>query len=89
VARIQAERLGAHATLVTALGGGVVDASNDPSAKGPTQAEQLPAHGKKTRSVPLMPAALLAPKSGGENADSADSTAGAATSATPAATPAN
>ncbi|WP_310633022.1 efflux transporter outer membrane subunit [Paraburkholderia sp.] len=91
VARIQAERLGAHATLVVALGGGVVDASNDPSAKGPTQAEQLPAHGKKTRSVPLMPAALLAPKSSGETADSADSAdsgAGAATSTT-SASPAN
>jgi NodT family efflux transporter outer membrane factor (OMF) lipoprotein len=62
VARIQAERLAAHATLEAALGGGMIDAASDPSSAGPTQAEQLPAHGKKTRDVPLMPAALLAPK---------------------------
>ena len=61
VAHIQAERLAAHATLVAALGGGMIDASSDAAAKGPTEAEQLPAHGKKTRDVPLMPAALLAP----------------------------
>ncbi|QGZ61138.1 efflux transporter outer membrane subunit [Paraburkholderia acidisoli] len=62
VAHVQAERLAAHATLVAALGGGALDASADPSANGPGDAEQLPAHGKKTRAVPLMPAALLAPK---------------------------
>jgi NodT family efflux transporter outer membrane factor (OMF) lipoprotein len=62
VARIQAERLTAHATLQAALGGGLMDQSADPAAAAPTQAEQLPAHGKKTRAVPLAPAALLAPK---------------------------
>lgn len=41
VARIQAERLGAHASLVTALGGGLDDPANGPQAK-----ETLPAHGK-------------------------------------------
>ena len=41
VARIQAERLGAHASLVTALGGGLDDPANGPLAK-----ETLPAHGK-------------------------------------------
>ncbi|MEM5325426.1 efflux transporter outer membrane subunit [Paraburkholderia sp. JHI2823] len=63
VAHVQAERLAAHATLVAALGGGMIDASSEASMKGPTDAEQLPAHGKKTRAVPLMPAALLAPHS--------------------------
>nr|WP_202031774.1 efflux transporter outer membrane subunit [Paraburkholderia sacchari] len=62
VAHIQAARLAAHATLVAALGGGMIDPAGGPSAAGPTQAEQLPAHGKKTRDVPLMPAALFAPK---------------------------
>jgi hypothetical protein len=40
VAKIQAERLGAHASLVTALGGGL-----DEPANGPTATETLPAHG--------------------------------------------
>jgi NodT family efflux transporter outer membrane factor (OMF) lipoprotein len=41
VAKIQAERLGAHASLVTALGGGLDDPAN-----GPQPNETLPAHGK-------------------------------------------
>ncbi len=41
VAKIQAERLGAHASLVTALGGGI-----DEPANGPQPNETLPAHGK-------------------------------------------
>ncbi|MGF6772645.1 NodT family efflux transporter outer membrane factor (OMF) lipoprotein [Paraburkholderia sp. GAS199] len=41
VAKIQAERLGAHASLVTALGGGLDDPAN-----GPQPDETLPAHGK-------------------------------------------
>ncbi|MFM0728918.1 efflux transporter outer membrane subunit [Paraburkholderia sediminicola] len=41
VAKIQAERLGAHASLVTALGGGL-----DEPANGPQTNETLPAHGK-------------------------------------------
>jgi len=41
VAKIQAERLGAHASLVTALGGGLDDPAN-----GPKDSETLPAHGK-------------------------------------------
>ncbi|HEY1611535.1 MAG TPA: efflux transporter outer membrane subunit [Paraburkholderia sp.] len=59
VARIEAERLSAHASLVAALGGGLMNPSG-----GPSDAEQLPAHGKgdaSSRNVPLMPAALLAP----------------------------
>jgi NodT family efflux transporter outer membrane factor (OMF) lipoprotein len=56
VARIEAERLIAHASLVAALGGGVIDPSD-----GPSDAEQLPAHGKRSRALPPMPAALLAP----------------------------
>lgn len=56
VARIEAERLTAHASLIAALGGGQIEPSD-----GPSDAEQLPAHGKATRAVPLMPAAVLAP----------------------------
>lgn len=41
VAKIQAERLGAHASLVTALGGGL-----DEPANGPQENETLPGHGK-------------------------------------------
>ncbi|WP_144145830.1 efflux transporter outer membrane subunit [Paraburkholderia sp. BCC1884] len=41
VAKIQAERLGAHASLVIALGGGLDDPANGPQAN-----ETLPAHGK-------------------------------------------
>jgi NodT family efflux transporter outer membrane factor (OMF) lipoprotein len=41
VARVQAERLGAHASLMTALGGGLADPSD-----GPNTEETLPAHGK-------------------------------------------
>ncbi|SIT38513.1 Fusaric acid resistance protein FusA [Paraburkholderia piptadeniae] len=41
VAKVQAEQLSAHATLVTALGGGLID-----PADGPTEKDVLPAHGK-------------------------------------------
>jgi NodT family efflux transporter outer membrane factor (OMF) lipoprotein len=41
VAKVQAEQLSAHAKLVTALGGGLID-----PADGPTQKDVLPAHGK-------------------------------------------
>ncbi|NUY01574.1 efflux transporter outer membrane subunit [Paraburkholderia youngii] len=41
VAKVQAERLGAHASLMTALGGGLDDPAN-----GPQDNETLPAHGK-------------------------------------------
>ncbi|CAB3642135.1 efflux transporter outer membrane subunit [Paraburkholderia rhynchosiae] len=44
VAKIQAERLGAHASLVTALGGGL-----DEPANGPQVGETLPGHGKGKR----------------------------------------
>jgi NodT family efflux transporter outer membrane factor (OMF) lipoprotein len=40
VARIQAERLGAHASLMTALGGGLAEPSDSPKA-----VQTLPAHG--------------------------------------------
>ena len=87
VARIQAERLNAHATFVAALGGGMIDASSEPAAdvsmKGPTEAEQLPAHGKKTRAVPLMPAALLAPHSS-KNSSGPDAADASASHAAPA-----
>jgi NodT family efflux transporter outer membrane factor (OMF) lipoprotein len=61
VARIAAERLTTQATLVAALGGGAIDPADGPTAFGPGDAEQLPAHGRKTRDVPFAPAALLAP----------------------------
>ncbi|MFM0337739.1 efflux transporter outer membrane subunit [Paraburkholderia fungorum] len=52
VAKIQAERLGAHASLVTALGGGL-----DEPANGPQPNETLPAHGKgKAQAVAGVPA---------------------------------
>ncbi|MFP6559632.1 efflux transporter outer membrane subunit [Paraburkholderia sp. B3] len=79
VARIQAARLTAQATLVAALGGGVIDAASDPAVATPTEAEQLPAHGRKTRDIPLAPAALLAPRSSvteGANAPGANASAG-------------
>jgi NodT family efflux transporter outer membrane factor (OMF) lipoprotein len=41
VAKVQAERLGVHASLMTALGGGLDDPAN-----GPPDSETLPAHGK-------------------------------------------
>ena len=41
VAKIQAERLGAHASLVTALGGGLDEPANGPQAN-----KTLPGHGK-------------------------------------------
>ena len=41
VAKVQAERLGAHAALMTALGGGLDDPANGPLAN-----ETLPGHGK-------------------------------------------
>ncbi len=44
VARIDAERLSAHATLVAALGGGLADPTDGPAA-----ADTLPAHGKNQR----------------------------------------
>ncbi|WP_322055150.1 efflux transporter outer membrane subunit [Paraburkholderia bannensis] len=79
VARIQAERLTAHATLVAALGGGAIDAGADPAAApaiaSPTPAEQLPAHGKKTRAVPLAPAALLAPRSSADDVSGSNAAA--------------
>lgn len=77
LARIQAERLTAHAALEAALGGGALDQAGAPAMAGPTDAEQLPAHGKKTRDVPLAPAALLAPKLPDANAAAAR-TSGAA-----------
>lgn len=56
VARIDAERLVAQASLVAALGGGLIEPSD-----GPGDAAQLPAHGHASPAVPPMPAALLAP----------------------------
>jgi NodT family efflux transporter outer membrane factor (OMF) lipoprotein len=81
VARVQADRLGAHASLMTALGGGLAD-----PADGPKAAETLPAHGKGKA------AALAAPASGSAtavpsatNARAAGNTAAAAPAHTTAA----
>lgn len=52
VARIAAERLAAHATLVAALGGGLADPSDGPAA-----ADTLPAHGKQGKGSAPTPAA--------------------------------
>ncbi|WP_153100562.1 efflux transporter outer membrane subunit [Paraburkholderia hayleyella] len=54
VARIQAQRLGAHASLVTALGGGLIHASDNPDA-----GEMLPTKGKQAPA----PVATAAPAS--------------------------
>jgi NodT family efflux transporter outer membrane factor (OMF) lipoprotein len=52
VAKIQAEQLGAHASLVTALGGGLDEPANGPQAN-----ETLPAHGKgKAAASAVQPA---------------------------------
>ena len=58
VAKIQAERLGAHASLVTALGGGLDEPANGPQAN-----ETLPAHGKG-KSQPAASAATATAASG-------------------------
>ncbi len=57
VAKVHAERLGAHASLVTALGGGLDEPANGPAAN-----ETLPGHGKgkgarrgQCRAIPLPP----------------------------------
>jgi outer membrane protein TolC len=50
VAKVQAGQLQAHATLVTALGGGVIDPSD-----GPSQKDVLPAHGKGKKSDSAKP----------------------------------
>ncbi|OUL94680.1 efflux transporter outer membrane subunit [Paraburkholderia hospita] len=50
VAKVQAGQLQAHATLVTALGGGVID-----PADGPSQKDVLPAHGKGKKSDGAKP----------------------------------
>jgi len=52
VARVQAERLGAHASLMTALGGGLAD-----PADGPKTDETLPAHGKGKTATAAPPTA--------------------------------
>ncbi len=84
VAKIQAERLGAHASLVTALGGGL-----DEPANGPQPNETLPAHGKG-KSQPATGAATATAASGASTQISAShqgSTAPAAATA-PAQSPA-
>ncbi|MFM0072192.1 efflux transporter outer membrane subunit [Paraburkholderia sediminicola] len=75
VAKIQAERLGAHASLVTALGGGL-----DEPANGPQASETLPAHGKGKAAAASSTSAAKpsdAPTQAG-SAGHADSTAPAA-----------
>ncbi|OAJ59552.1 RND transporter [Paraburkholderia ginsengiterrae] len=86
VAKVQAEQLGAHASLVTALGGGL-----DEPANGPQASETLPAHGKgKTQSgAAAQPASAPATPSGpAGRADRATANVTANTSANPARTPA-
>ncbi|MGQ7937091.1 efflux transporter outer membrane subunit [Paraburkholderia sp. D1E] len=78
VAKIQAERLGAHASLVTALGGGLDEPANGPQAN-----ETLPAHGKGKAAAAGSTAAGKpsdAPTQAG-SASHADSTAPAAATA--------
>jgi NodT family efflux transporter outer membrane factor (OMF) lipoprotein len=85
VAKIQAERLGAHASLVTALGGGLDDPAN-----GPTANETLPAHGKgkgkdnaaATRDASVKQANLVAPADVASEVENAASTTGNAAAGT-------
>jgi NodT family efflux transporter outer membrane factor (OMF) lipoprotein len=64
VAKIQAERLGAHASLVTALGGGL-----DEPANGPQDNETLPAHGKGKGNAAAKPADAQAQTAAASRAD--------------------
>jgi outer membrane protein TolC len=57
VARIQAERLGVHASLVTALGGGLDDPANGPQAD-----QTLPEHGKGKGKAAVQPSNATAAK---------------------------
>jgi NodT family efflux transporter outer membrane factor (OMF) lipoprotein len=75
VAKIQAERLGAHASLVTALGGGLDEPANGPQAN-----ETLPAHGKgknnaaaKAGNVAAAPASAPAQAASDSHTDTATS----------------
>jgi hypothetical protein len=75
VAKIQAERLGAHASLVTALGGGLDEPANGPQAN-----ETLPAHGKgknnaaaKAGNIAAAPASAPAQAASDSHADTATS----------------
>ncbi|XUW87476.1 efflux transporter outer membrane subunit [Burkholderia sp. M6-3] len=69
VARIQAERLGVHASLVTALGGGLDDPANGPQAD-----QTLPEHGKGKGKAAVQPSNATAAKAA--VAPAATSTAG-------------
>ncbi|MGF6568609.1 NodT family efflux transporter outer membrane factor (OMF) lipoprotein [Paraburkholderia sp. GAS333] len=81
VAKIQAERLGAHASLVTALGGGLDDPTN-----GPKDNETLPAHGKGKAKPAVAGAASDASADASANAQAKPQTAAAsgAAGSTPA-----
>jgi NodT family efflux transporter outer membrane factor (OMF) lipoprotein len=71
VAKVQAERLGAHASLMTALGGGLDDPAN-----GPQDADTLPGHGKGKNGTAGASDALAA-----ANANATASRAGTSTAA--------
>jgi NodT family efflux transporter outer membrane factor (OMF) lipoprotein len=84
VAKIQAERLGAHASLVTALGGGLDDPAN-----GPKDSETLPAHGKGKANAGAAAAAGAASDaspaaSGNAQAEPQTASAGSAAGSAPA-----
>ncbi|WP_345811076.1 efflux transporter outer membrane subunit [Paraburkholderia sp. PREW-6R] len=85
VAKIQAERLGAHASLVTALGGGL-----DEPANGPQPGDTLPAHGKGRVHAPAIPDAATAARNatGATTATAAKNAADATTTTTAATGPA-
>ncbi|HEY3599222.1 MAG TPA: efflux transporter outer membrane subunit [Paraburkholderia sp.] len=79
VARIQADRLSAHATLVAALGGGLAEPSD-----GPSQSEVLPTRGRGKRTA----AAGATAASGAAAAPAPVATPAAQSSATASAIPA-
>ncbi|PZR50235.1 efflux transporter outer membrane subunit [Paraburkholderia fungorum] len=79
VAKIQAERLAAHASLVTALGGGLDEPANGPQAN-----ETLPAHGKGKG----QPAAVAPAAASGASAQTASTERAGASAPAPAPAPA-
>jgi len=72
VAKVRAERLGVHASLMTALGGGLDDPAN-----GPQDSDTLPAHGKGKSGAPNDQAkAAMHPKTAVESDTASSTTSG-------------
>jgi NodT family efflux transporter outer membrane factor (OMF) lipoprotein len=79
VARIQAQRLGAHASLMTALGGGLAEPADSPKAD-----ETLPAHGRGKAAGLAAPASAATSGKAAATATPAFASASGTTAKTPA-----